>query len=307
MGFVEEVSVFLEPEDLKLLRILMRDDVTAASITRIFEDPENAGKYLVILKERPKALFIVAKIAERIERYLEGEEASLSFELFMKSLEYIKDTHDNALKLKILLLVRDTIIRKMKEKDYETAAILTSEFFDFGLKDCLKKLLLIVSDLSEDGEYSRAMRILNFLTPSSSINELKSHILEEWGKSLMAQGDYINAISRFTQAMRLTNRKDVLMNLADAYFKAEEFKKAYEAYSAIETSAKNEVEVLRKMSMLLNSWGEKLVNEGEYEKAVDKFNEAYQTAIRINDDDIAVNALKSAKKALEMIEEARSG
>jgi tetratricopeptide (TPR) repeat protein len=97
------------------------------------------------------------------------------------------------------------------------------------------------------------------------------------------------------------------MNLADAYFKAEEFKKAYEAYSAIETSAKNEVEVLRKMSMLLNSWGEKLVNEGEYEKAVDKFNEAYQTAIRINDDDIAVNALKSAKKALEMIEEARSG
>jgi|Deesub1362B_J571_1020462.scaffolds.fasta_scaffold00801_14 tetratricopeptide (TPR) repeat protein len=301
MEFLREVANFLEAEDIKLLRIFMRDDVTSASIIRIFEDPENAGKYLVLLKDRPKAIYIVAKIAERIEEYLKGDEASISYELFMKALEEIKDTKDSALKLKIHLLVRDAIIRKINEKEYETAAALTSEFYEFGLKDCLKKLLLIASELSERGDYPKSVKILNLLIPSDSINELKSHILEEWGKNLMAKRDYINAASRFLEAIRVGNRKEVLINLGDAYFRAGEFENAYEAYSSIEITAKNEIEVLRRTSMMLNSWGEELVNQGELEKAVDKFNEAYQTAIKINEDDIAVNALKSARKAIEMI------
>ncbi|HID42726.1 MAG TPA: hypothetical protein EYP30_02970 [Archaeoglobaceae archaeon] len=300
MEFIRNVANFLEPEDLRLLRILMRDDVTSASITKIFEDPENAGKYLVLLNERPKAVYIVAKIAERIEEYLEGEEASISYELFIKALDRIKNTENNVLKQKIHFLVRDAIIRKINEKEYEIAAILISEFYDFGLKDCLRKLLLIVSDLAEEGEYQRAFKTLNLLPHSSITEELKSHILEEWGKGLMTQGEYINAASRFLEAIRTGNRKELFTSLGDAYFRAKEFDKAYDAYKSVELSAKNEVDVLRRISMLLNFWGEELVNEGEYEKAVDKFNEAYQTAVKINDDEIAVNALKSAKRAIEM-------
>lgn len=300
MEFIRDVANFLDGEDLRLLRILMRDDVTSASITKIFEDPENAGKYLVLLKERPRAIYIVAKIAERIEEYLEDEEASISYGLFMRALEQIKNTSDSVLKQKIHLLIRDAIVRKINEKEYETAAILISEFYDFGLKDCFKKLLLIVSDLAEEGEYQKAFKTLNLLPASSIVEELKSYILEEWGKSLMAKGDYINAASRFAEAARIANRKELLLELGDAYFRAKEFEKAYESYRSVEPSAKNELDVFRRISMLLNSWGEELINQGDFEKAVDKFNEAYQIAIKINEDEIAINALKSAKKAIEM-------
>jgi len=300
MEFIRDVANFLEPEDLRLLRILMRDDVTSASITKIFEDPENAGKYLVLLKERPKAIYIVAKIAERIEKYLKDEEASISYELFMRALDQIKNTSDNVLKQKIHLLVRDAIIRKINEREYETAAILISEFYDFGLKDCFRKLLLIVSELAEDGEYQRAFKTLNLLPASGIIEELKSHILEEWGRSFMAKGEYLNAASRFAEAIRIANRKELYTELGDAYFRAKEFEKAYEAYKSVDLSARNEIDILKRISMLLNSWGEELVNLGQYEEAIDKFNEAYQAAIKINEDEIAVNALKSAKKAIDL-------
>ncbi|MFP3909263.1 MAG: tetratricopeptide repeat protein [Archaeoglobaceae archaeon] len=304
MDFLREVSTFLEPEDMKLLRILMRDDVIATPITKIFEEPENAGKYFVLLKDRPKSLYLVAKIAERIEGYLDGDEARLSFELFMKSLEQIKCIQDKDLELKVYFLVRETIQKRIDNCEYENSAVLITELYDLGLKDLLKKLLLVVSDLSDSGEYSRAIKILNLLTPSESVNSLKSYILEEWGKSLISQGEYASAASRFMEGIRISNREELYLNLGDAYYKAEEFERAYDTYSSIEGSYKNEIELLRRKSMLLNSWGEHLVNKGDYENAIDKFNEAYQTAVRISDDEIGEYALKSARKALELSKQA---
>ncbi|MFO7966054.1 MAG: hypothetical protein R6U44_00450 [Archaeoglobaceae archaeon] len=303
MDFFREVSTFLDPEDMKLLRILMKDDVVATPLTRVFEEPENAGKYFILLQERPKSLYIVSKVAERIERHLDGDDASLSFDLFMKSLDHIKETHDKDLKLKVYFLVRDAIQNRIKNGEYENSAILISEFYDLGLKDMFKKLLLVVSDLSDNGEYSRAVKILNILTPTQDVNSMKSYILEEWGKDLISQGEYTSAASRFMEAIRINSRGELYLSLGDAYYKAEEFEKAYDTYSSVEGSYKNEVELLRRKSMLLNSWGEHLVNKGDYESAIDKFNEAYQTAVRISDDQIGEAALKSARKALEMSEQ----
>lgn len=113
MDFLRDVASFLDPEDLKQLRALLKDDVVASSITQIFNNPENAEKYLVTLKERPNSAYIVAKIAESIERYLEAEEAKISYDLFVKSLEHIRDARDKTLKMKIHLLVRDAIKRKI--------------------------------------------------------------------------------------------------------------------------------------------------------------------------------------------------
>ncbi len=300
MDFLREVSTFLDPKDMKLLRILMRDDVVATPLTRIFEEPENAGKYFVLLQERPKSLYIVAKIAERIESYLDGDEANLSFDLFMKALEQIKETRDKDLELKVYFLVREAVEKRIKKGEYENSAILITEFYDMGLNDLFKKLLLVVSDLSDSGEYSRAVKILNILTPSQEVNSMKSYILEEWGKDLIAQGEYTSAASRFMEAIRTNSRSELYLSLGDAYYKAQEFERAYDTYSSVEGSYKNEVELLRRKSMLLNSWGEYLVNRGDYESAIAKFNEAYQTAVRISDDHISESALKSARKALEM-------
>ncbi len=300
MDFLREVSTFLEPNDMKLLRILMKDDVVATPLTRIFEEPENAGKYFVLLQERPKSLYIVAKIAERIESYLDGDDASLSFDLFMKSLEQIKDTQDKDLELKVYFLVREAIQKRITKGEHENSAVLIREFYDLSLNDMFKKLLLVVSGLSDSGEYPRAVKILNILTPSQEVNSLKSYILEEWGKDLISQGDYTSAASRFMEAIRINSRSELYLSLGDAYYKAEEFEKAYDTYSSVESSYKNEVELLRRKSMLLNSWGENLVNKGDHENAIDKFNEAYQTAVRISDDQIGESALKSARKALEM-------
>jgi len=296
MDFLRDVASFLDPADLKLLRVLLKDDVVSSSITQIFKNPESAGKYLVILKDRPNSLYIVAKIAESIEQYLEAEDAEISYELFIKSLEHIRDARDKTLRMKLHLLVRNAIKRKINEDDFETAAMLTSEFYDFGLRDIHKKLLLISSDLSESGNYERALKILNLLKPSDSVNDLKSHVLEEWGRSLFEAGELIKAASRYLEAVRVGNRNDLMVDLGEIYQKLGEFENAYEIYNNIEISSKNENLIKKKKSELLIRWGEQLALNKEFKEAADKFNEAYKTAISINDDEISIRALKNAKK-----------
>lgn len=155
---------------------------------------------------------------------------------------------------------------------------------------------MIISDLSESGNYERALKIINLLTPSESVNELKSHILEEWGRKFAERGGFIKAASRYLEAIRVGNRRDLMMDLGEIYFKLGEYENAYEIYNNVEVSSKNENLIKRRKSELLIKWGEELASKRKLKEASDKFHEAYQTANSINDDELSIRALKNVKK-----------
>ncbi len=300
--FLKDAEVFLDYSDMKILRAVSRDETVSKPIIKIFENPENAGKYLVILKERPKALFVVAKLANRISKYFKGDEGRIIYDLFLKAVRMLKDQRDAWIKNAVFLLLKETIERKLEEGDFEEAASLVSEFQGYGFKNYFKKILLVSSELAEKGDFERAISIVNRLGPSATVNELKTQIYLEWGKRLMDLRDYSSAETQLKEALKYAKSHDTLteihLTLSKIYKKLGKFEQAYNQILRIEPeNPVEEIKLLREAAKILMDWGKKLEKEDK-DEALEKYNQAYQIALRIGDISISKKAIERAKKVV---------
>jgi len=300
--FLKDAEVFLDYSDLKILRAVSRDETVSKPILKVFESPENAGKYLVILKERPKALFVVAKLANRISKYFRGEEGRTIYDLFLKAIRMLRDQEDSWIKNAVFLLLKETIERKLKEGDFEGAASLVSEFQEYGFKNYFKKILLVSSELAEKGDFERAVNIINLLGPSATVNELKTQIYLEWGKRLMDLRDYNTAETQLREALKHATSHNALseirLTLSNVYKKLGKFENAYSQILKIEPeNPVEEIKLLREAAKILMEWGKKLEAENK-DEALEKYNQAYQLALRIGDTSISKRAFERAKRVI---------
>jgi tetratricopeptide (TPR) repeat protein len=300
--FLKDAEVFLDYPDMKVLRAISRDETVSRPIVKIFENPRNAGKYLVILKERPKALFIVAKLANRISKYFKGEEEKIIYDLFLKAIKMIKDHKDPSIRNAIFLLLKETIKRKLEEGDYEGAASLISEFQEFGFKNYFKKILLISSELAEKGDFEGSISIVNRLGPSAIVNELKTQIYLEWGKRLMELKDYVSAETQLKEALKYAKSNftlsEIYLMLSSTYKNLGKFEQAYNQLLKIEPeNPVEEIKLLREAAKLLLIWGKNLEKEDK-DMALEKYNQAYQISLRIGDTSTSKDALEKAKKVV---------
>ncbi|RLI83384.1 hypothetical protein DRP07_03505 [Archaeoglobales archaeon] len=300
--FLKDAEVFLDYSDMKILRAVSRDETVSIPIIKIFENPKNAGKYLVILKERPKALFVVAKLANRISKYFKGAEGKIIYDLFLKAVRMIKDYEDPWIKNAVFLLLKETIERKLEESNFEEAASLVSEFQNYGFKNYFKKILLVSSELAEKGDFERAISIINRLGPSAMVNELKTQIYLEWGRRLMDLKDYSSAETQLKEALKFATSHDTLSEihllLSEIYKKLGRFRQAYDQILKIEPeNPVEEIRLLRETAKILMEWGKKLEREDK-DEALEKYNQAYQIALRIGDISISKKAVEKAKKVV---------
>ncbi len=304
--FLRDAEVFLDYSDMKILRAVSRDETASKPIIKIFENPENAGKYLVILKERPKALFVVAKLANRISKYFKNDEGKIIYDLFLRSVRMLKNQKDAWIRNAIFLLLKETIERKLEEGDFEEAASLVSEFQEYGFKMYFKKILLVSSELAEKGDFERAISIVNRLGPSTTVNELKTQIYLEWGKRLMDLGDYSSAELQLKEGLRYAKSHDTLSEihttLSKIYKRLGKFEQAYKQIMKIEPeNPVEEIKLLREAAKILMDWGVRLEKEDK-DEALDKYNQAYQLALRIGDISISKKALEKARKVVSASE-----
>lgn len=252
-----------------------------------------------MLKERPKAIFIVAKLSERISKFFEDKEAELIHNLFLKAIRMIKDTTDTTLKQSLFMLIKEAIDRRMKEGDYEGSASLISEFYNFGFKNEFKKILFIASELAEKGDFERALKILNSLFPSEIVNELKTQLHFEWGKKLFSLKNYSSAEVQLREAIKLSKNDettaDAKVLLTEVLERQRKYEQAYrELRDIIARNPVEEIKISRKMAKLLINWGEDIKSE-DPDQAIDKLNEAYQISLRVGDSELGNLAFKKAK------------
>ncbi|AGK61010.1 hypothetical protein Asulf_01006 [Archaeoglobus sulfaticallidus PM70-1] len=294
--FLSDCEAFLDHQDIKLLRALSSDEEVVKSIEKVFEAPEYAGKYLVMLKDRPKALYIIAKLSERISRYFDGENRERVFELFLKSLRLISDLKDKSINQSVFFLVKEAIERRIDDGDYETAALLITEFYHFGFKSQLKRILFKVGEITEKGDFERAINILSRLKQNEVIRELKTQIYIEWGRRYMELKDYLAAEIQLKEALNFAENdldvKEIKMLLYDALKNQNKFEDAMKQLETIDTSSPiEELKVLREKAKLLLSWAEK---SKDVDNALEKYDAAYRIAVKIGDSELARKCLEKA-------------
>lgn len=286
--FVNDVAVFIDDADVKILRVLARDKVAILSIMKIFENPERAGKFLVLIRNRPAAIYLVAKIAERISRYLSKQDAGKCFDLFLNSILMLKDVHDRTIRQKVFLLLKESMDRRIREEKFEELAKLLSKFYDLGFKSYLDNLLFSVSLLAEKGEYQKAVNILNLINLDTA-NQLKSHILIEWARSIV-QYDPEKALENLREALEIDEaNEDAILTLANVYGSMKEYEKAVKIYEIVSSR-----EALYKTAEILKAWSKEL----DSKDALEKLKEAYKIAIEI-DEGLAEEIFNSIKEVLE--------
>jgi tetratricopeptide (TPR) repeat protein len=308
--FLRDAEAFLDYSDLRILRAVSRDETASLPILKIFENPENAGKYLVILKDRPKALFVVAKLANRISKYFKGSEGEVIYDLFLKAIRIIKDYKDPWIKNAVFLLLKETIERKLREGDFEEAASLVSEFHEYGFKNYFKRILLVSSELAEKGDFERAVNIINRLAPSARVNDLKTQLYLEWGKRLRNLGDYTSAEIQLKEALRYAASHDTLLEisltLSSLYERQRMFEKAYNQILKVEPqNPVEEMKLLREAARILMEWGSE-VEKKDKDEALEKYNQAYQLALRIGDVSMSKKAVEKARKVLSQTSEGKT-
>ena len=286
--FINDVAIFIDDADTKILRVLARDKVAISSIMKIFENPERAGKYMVLIKNRPTAIYLVAKIAERISKYLSDEDAKKCYNLFLKSVLMLKDVDDKTIRQKVFLLLRETMERRTREEKLDELAKLLSNFYNLGFKSYLDYLLFSASSLAEKGEYQKAVNILN-LVNFDTANQLKAQILVEWAKDL-TKVDAEKALKNLREAIEIDeSNEEAILTLADVYGSMGEFERAIKVYGIV-----GDKEALYKTVEVLRGWSSEL----EGKEALDKLKEAYRLAIEI-DNRLAEEIFNSIKEALE--------
>ncbi|MET1125024.1 MAG: hypothetical protein ABWW66_07190 [Archaeoglobaceae archaeon] len=249
---------FLDKEDEKYFKAVSKDPIVAHSIKKIFERPEKAPKYMIVLKDSPLALFLIAKAAERISRYLNGEEEESVFGVFLSAANVLKQCADRKILQNVFSLLREAIEKRIAEGKYEDAARLVVEFQEFGFRSYVKKLLFFALEVSEEGDYTRALRILDLLPESEEVRDAKASILLEWGKQIAAANPEAG-IKKIEESLKLRESPEARIALAEVYESIGDYRRAFTIYSSI----KNYPGVSRRIARLLMEWGE---SEADVEK-----------------------------------------
>ncbi|WP_290623294.1 MULTISPECIES: tetratricopeptide repeat protein [unclassified Archaeoglobus] len=266
--FMDSISSFVDEEDIKLLKALSNDPIVVHSIKRIFEHPEKSSKYLILLRDVPAAVYIVAKVAERLSKYLEGEDEAKCFGIFLTALRELKDCRERRLLQNMFLLLKESIERRLIEGKYEDAAKLVMEFQEFGFKSYIKKILFFALEVSEEGDYSRATRILDLLPETEAVIDAKASVLLEWGKTI-AMSNPEAGLKKIEEALKFKDTPEVRIAMAEIYESMGNYEKAYFIYSSLRAVYPG---IERKISRMLMEWGEETGD-------VEKLREAYNLAM----------------------------
>jgi len=265
--FIESIASFVDDDDVKVLKAISSDPIVLHSIKKIFDYPEKANKYLILLKDSPAAVYLVAKVSERISRYLEGEDEAKCFAIFLTALRELKECGDRRILQNMFLLLKEAIERRLSDGKYEDAAKLVMEFQDFGFRSYIKKILFFALEVSEDGEYRKAMGILGLLPETDAVKDAKASVLLEWGKSL-ASSNPEAALKKIEKSLKLKDTVDARLAMAEIYENMGNYEKAYYIYTSLRTLYPG---IERKISRMLMEWGEETGD-------VEKLREAYNLA-----------------------------
>jgi len=265
--FIESIASFIDDDDVKVLKAISSDPIVLHSIKKIFDYPEKANKYLILLKDSPAAVYLVAKVSERISRYLEGEDEAKCFAIFLTALRELKDCGDRRILQNMFLLLKEAIERRLSDGKYEDAAKLVMEFQDFGFRSYIKKILFFALEVSEDGDYRKAMGILGLLPETDAVKDAKASVLLEWGKSL-ASSNPEAALKKIEKSLKLKDTVDARLAMAEIYENMGNYEKAYYIYTSLRTLYPG---IERKISRMLMEWGEETGD-------VEKLREAYNLA-----------------------------
>ena len=275
--FVKSVSKFLDREDIKILKAFSNDPIIIHSLKRIFEYPEKANKYLILLRDVPSTVYLVAKISERISRYLEGEDEAKCFNVFLTSLRLLKGCRDKRIIQNVFILLKEAIERRLIEGKYEDAAKLVLEFQEYGFKSYIKKVLFFALEVSEEGDYRRAIRILNLLPSSEEVIAAKASVLLEWGKSIAVSSPELG-LKKIEESLKLKDSPEAKLAMAEIFENMGNYERAYYIYSSLKSTYPG---VEKKLSRMLMEWGDE-TND------VEKLREAY---ILAEDDKILVEEI----------------
>ncbi len=283
-NFIRSLSNFLDDDDIKLLKALSSDPIVVHSIKRIFELPEKVNKYLILLKDVPATVYLVAKIAERLSKYLDGEDESKCFGIFLAALRELKNCKDKKIVQNMFLLLKEAIERRLLEGKYEDAAKLVMEFQEFGFRSYIRKILFFALEVSEDGDYKRAMRILDLLPNTDEVIASKANVLLEWGKAI-ASSNPEAGLKKIEESLKLKETPEAKLAMAEIYENIGNYEKAYYIYTSLRSVYPG---IDKKISRMLMEWGEETGD-------IEKLKEAYNLAI---DDKILAEEIERRIKKL---------
>jgi tetratricopeptide (TPR) repeat protein len=281
--FIETLSNFIDEEDIKLLKVLSKDPIAMHSMKRIFENPEKAAKYLTLLKDSPSTIYLIAKIAERISTYLDGEDEARSFGIFLTALRMLRNCNDKKIMQNSFLLLKESIEKRLIDGRYEDAAKLVVEFQDLGFRSYVRKIVFFALEVSEDGDYRRALRILDILPDYDEVISSKASVLLEWGK-LIALSNPEAGLKKIEESMSLRETPEGKLAMAEIYESMGNYEKAYKIYSSLRGLFPG---IEKKISRMLMEWGVE-------SKDVEKLREAY--ALAFDDKMLAEEIMRRIKK-----------
>ncbi len=259
---MENLSRFLDEEDQKILKLLSKDPTVGQVLKKIFEEPEKAERYFILLKDNYFAVFLAAKLAERISRYLEGEDEEKALNLFFMGISYLTEFKERRAIQSVFSLLKDAIDSRISLGKFETAAKLVTSFREFGFSNYIKRLLFHSLEVSESKDFARAIRILDILPENEDVKTVKAHILLEWGKTISAS-DPEAGLRRIEEALKIKDLIPARIAMAEIYESIGNYAKAYEIYSSL----KNHPGVDRKLLRLLLEWGEESKDVAKLEEA----------------------------------------
>lgn len=258
----QSLSKFLDEEDQKILRTISKDSNVVQVLKKVFEEPEKAEKYLVLIKDNYSALLFTTKLAERISRYLEKEDEEKGLNIFLTGINYLTKMKERRAIQSVFSLLKDAIESRLTLGKFETAAKLVTSFKEFGFNNYIKKLLFHALEVSESKDFARAIRIVDILPASEEVLTVKAYILLDWGRSISAS-DPENGLRKIEEALKIKDIPSARIAMAEIYESIGNYSKAYEIYSAL----KNQPEIERKLLRLLMEWGEETKDIKKLEEA----------------------------------------
>lgn len=259
---IEILSKFLDEDEQKILRSVAKDEIALQVLKKVFEEPEKAEKYLVLVEDNPYATFLTARLSEKIGRYLNGVDEERCLNVFLTAMNYLKERKDRKIIEKIFLILKDAIDSRITNGKFEIASKLVSSFLEFGLGGYVKKIAFHAIEVADAGDYSRAVRILDLLPQNDEVVKTKAYILLEWGQKISASNPELG-IEKIEEALKLRNIPSARLIMAEIYENIGNYPKAYEIYSSL----KDHPGVEKKIARLLMEWGEE-------EKDIKKLEEA---------------------------------
>lgn len=259
---VETLSKFLDEEDQKVLKMLSKDQTVVQILKKIFEEPEKAEKYLILIKDNYLAVLFATKLAERISCYLDGEDEEKCLNVFFVGINYLNEFKERRAIQNVFSLLKEAIEKRLALGKFETTAKLVTSFKEFGFNNYIKRLLFHALEVSESKDFARAIKILDLLPKNEEVVTVKAHILLEWGKTISVS-DPEAGLRKIEEALRLKDLVPARIAMAEIYESIGNYPKAYEIYSSL----KNQPGIERKLLRLLLEWGEESKDLEKLEEA----------------------------------------